>query len=165
MVQTLNLILLTAPELGSLRKTLKDASHLRGGRTDSFEALFKCWSHNSVSTFSLCLLAEAYDLSAALILKFAEVDVTVGFPAGGQARAAAGVAHFIHLRIQLLKQSPSHKSLLKSLYGLLMLLPQSQAYKTLSDRLATVSSMQMHLSSLGAEAQKKLEMSGRGTRC
>ena len=27
-----------------------------------------------------------------------------------------------------------------------MLLPQSQAYKTLSDRLATVSSLQMHLS-------------------
>jgi vacuole morphology and inheritance protein 14 len=42
-----------------------------------FEALFDCWGHNPVATFSLCLLAQAYDLSAALIEKFAEVDVTV----------------------------------------------------------------------------------------
>ena len=157
MVQTLNLILLTAPELGSLRKTLKDCFSADGGRQEDrqlFEALFKCWSHNPVSTFSLCLLAEAYDLSAALILKFAEVDVTVGFLM--QVDKLVQLLEspiFIHLRIQLLKQSPSHKALLKSLYGLLMLLPQSQAYKTLSERLATVSSMQMHLSSLGAGAK------------
>lgn len=157
MVQTLNLILLTAPELSSLRKTLKDCFSADGGRQEDrqlFEALFKCWSHNPVSTFSLCLLAEAYDLSAALILKFAEVDVTVGFLM--QVDKLVQLLEspiFIHLRIQLLKQSPSHKALLKSLYGLLMLLPQSQAYKTLSDRLATVSSMQMHLSSLGAGAK------------
>ena len=37
----------------------------------------------------------------------------------------------------------------QSLYGLLMLLPQSQAYKTLSDRLVTVSSLQMHVGFAG----------------
>ena len=43
---------------------------------------------------------------------------------------------FIQLRLHLLETyAPSHADLLKSLYGLLMLLPQSQAYKTLSDRL------------------------------
>ena len=35
--------------------------------------------HNSVATFSLCLLAQVYDLSSCLIQKFAQVDVTVGF--------------------------------------------------------------------------------------
>ena len=46
---------------------------------------------------------------------------------------------FIQLRLHLLETySPSHADLLKSLYGLLMLLPQSQAYKTLSDRLVNL---------------------------
>lgn len=53
---------------------------------------------------------------------------------------------FIPLRLHLLDvNSESHNNLLKSLYGLLMMLPQSQAYKTLSDRLLTVSSLKMHL--------------------
>ena len=95
------------------------------------------------------MLAEAYELSASLVLKFAEVDVTVGFLM--QVDKLVQLLEspiFIHLRLQLLEQDPRHKPLLKSLYGLLMLLPQSQAYKTLSDRLATVSSMQSHLNAL-----------------
>jgi vacuole morphology and inheritance protein 14 len=53
---------------------------------------------------------------------------------------------FIRLRLQLLEvNTKDHADLLKSLYGLLMLLPQSQAYKTLSDRLATVSSLHLHI--------------------
>jgi vacuole morphology and inheritance protein 14 len=53
---------------------------------------------------------------------------------------------FIQLRLHLLEaDSASHPDLLKSLYGLLMLLPQSQAYKTLSDRLTTVSPLHMHI--------------------
>jgi len=107
----------------------------------------KCWSHNPVATFSLCLLAQAYDLSACLILKFAEVDVTVGFLM--QIDKLVQLLEspvFIHLRLQLLEVNTKfHADLLKSLYGLLMLLPQSQAYKTLSDRLSTVSSLQMHM--------------------
>jgi vacuole morphology and inheritance protein 14 len=150
MVQTLNLILLTAPELGSLRKILKECFSSGGDKDiQLFEALFKCWSHNPVATFALCLLAEAYDLSASLILKFAEVDVTVGFLM--QVDKLVQLLEspiFIHLRLQLLEQTPNHRALLKSLYGLLMLLPQSQAYKTLSDRLSTISSMQVHLNSV-----------------
>ena len=53
---------------------------------------------------------------------------------------------FVHLRLQLLDlDSPNQASLLKSLYGLLMLLPQSVAYKTLNDRLATVCTLKEHV--------------------
>ena len=155
MVQTLNLILLTAPELTSLRKMLKvsflpdSEQTVKEQGMQLFNTLFSCWSHNPVATFALCLLAEAYELSAALVLKFAEVDVTVGFLM--QVDKLVQLLEspiFTHLRLQLLEQDPRHKPLLKSLYGLLMLLPQSQAYRTLSDRLATVSSMQSHLNAL-----------------
>ncbi len=88
-----------------------------------------------------------YDLSSCLIQKFAQVDVTVGFLM--QIDKLVQLLEspiFINLRLQLLEvNSNYHSDLLKSLYGLLMLLPQSQAYKTLSDRLATVSSLQLHM--------------------
>ena len=202
MVQTMNLILLTAPELISLRKSLKKCFHnyksknilstnvsqkssimILGKLTsdsgqnanlnditkiqdnnnndnnnndddnndnniiissnnnnnddnnnnlhdhndsDFFISLFTSWSHNPVATFSLCLLAEAYDLSSKLILKFSEVDITVGFLL--QIDKLVQLLEspvFIHLRLQLLEVSTRHHGdLLKSLYGLLMVRSQ-----------------------------------------
>lgn len=157
MVQTLNLILLTAPELAPLRKSLKQAFQSNATEQDktTFHQLFRCWTHNAVATFSLCLLAQAYHISASLIQKFAEADVTVGFLM--QIDKLVQLLEspiFIQLRLHLLETDSSlREDLLKSLYGLLMLLPQSQAYKTLSDRLATVSSLHMHIGLLNAHRQ------------
>lgn len=149
MVQTLNLILLTAPELASLRRSLKASFQSNATEQDksTFTSLFLCWTHNAVATFALCLLAQAYHISASLIQKFADADVTVGFLM--QIDKLVQLLEspiFIQLRLHLLETDSVHREeLLKSLYGLLMLLPQSQAYKTLSDRLATVSSLHMHI--------------------
>lgn len=33
------------------------------------QTLYNCWCHNPVATFSLCLLAQAYDLGAAVVTK------------------------------------------------------------------------------------------------
>jgi vacuole morphology and inheritance protein 14 len=155
MVQTLNLILLTAPELAPLRKSLKCSFQANATPQDreTFRSLFLCWTHNAVSTFSLCLLAQAYNISSSLIQKFADADVTVGFLM--QIDKLVQLLEspiFIQLRLHLLEtDSVLRADLLKSLYGLLMLLPQSQAYKTLSDRLATVSSLHMHIGLINAQ--------------
>ena len=173
MVQTLNLILLTASELHSLRSMLAQSrfpddssddqstvqtaraiqSYLGSTNTSLsgkeeinsegaqvFAALFHCWAHNPVATFSLCLLARTYDIAFALVKKFSELEVTVGF-----LMQIDKLVHllespiFVHLRLQLLDvEAPYHTYLLKSCYGLLMLLPQSQAFRALNDRLATV---------------------------
>jgi hypothetical protein len=66
MVQTLNLILMTTPELAPLRALLK------GLRTDPhaqafFQALYRSWSHNAIATFTLCLLAQAYRHASDLV--------------------------------------------------------------------------------------------------
>ena len=102
MVQTLNLILLTAAELHGLRSLLAKSFAKKGTGVVSsprysaneesksadddtadgarvFTALFHCWCHNPVATFSLCLLAQAYDVAFALVKKFSELEVTVGF--------------------------------------------------------------------------------------
>ena len=141
MVQTLNLILLSAAELHHLRSTLSNTS-MDGEKIPKhvFQALFYCWCHNPVSTFSLCLLAKAYDVAYELIHKFSEMDVTVGFLM--QLDKLVQLLEspiFIHLRVELLDvEAPYHNHLLKSCYGLLMLLPQTDAFRTLNNRLTAV---------------------------
>jgi len=151
MVQTLNLILLSAVELHGLRVALANTFSEEHNQYPNghdyvsrykkvFPALFHCWCHNPVSTFSLCLLAKAYNVAYALIRKFSEFDVTVGFLM--QIDKLVQLLEspvFINLRIQLLDvDTPHHDDLLKSCYGLLMLLPQSDAFRILNNRLATV---------------------------
>lgn len=151
MVQTLNLILLTARELDELRLLLRSSLESGASKeaTAVFVTLFGCWCHNPVATLALCLIAQAYELSSALVTLFANVDITVGFLM--QVDKLVQLLEspvFIQLRLQLLEVHTSyHPFLLKSLYGLLMLLPQSAAFTILSNRLATISTLQFHLGS------------------
>ena len=84
-----------------------------------------------MSTFSLCLLGQAYDLAFSLIKKFSEVDISVGLLMQlDKLIQLIESPVYIHLRLQLLEvEMPQHSSLLKALYGLLMLLPQSTAFR------------------------------------
>lgn len=157
MVQTLNLILLTASELHDLRSILSESfDHDRRKRATRprnddgatvFASLFHCWCHNPISTFSLCLLAQAHNLSFALIKRFSDLEVTVGLLM--QIDKLVQLLEspiFIHLRLQLLDvDTPYHAPLLKALYGLLMLLPQSDAYRSLNDRLTAVCNLRDNL--------------------
>mmetsp|Transcript_23242 Transcript_23242/g.80582 ORF Transcript_23242/g.80582 Transcript_23242/m.80582 type:complete len:474 (+) Transcript_23242:787-2208(+) len=148
MVQTLSLILLTARELDELRVVLVGAVDFDADEDARgvFVNLFNCWAHNPVATLALCLVSQAYDLSAHLVPEFAHVDVTVGFLMGVDKLVQLLESPvFLQLRLQLLDvDSPRHGALLKSLYGVLMLLPQSTAFAILANRLATVSSLKMH---------------------
>lgn len=151
MVQTLNLILLTASELHGLRVLLSKAFDRSNAPEDEnedlFGTLFRCWCHSPVSTFSFCLLARAYDVAFDLVQKFSELDVSVGFLM--QIDKLVQLLEspvFVHLRLQLLDvESPYHAPLLKSCYGLLMLLPQSDAFRSLNDRLTTVCNLRDNL--------------------
>jgi vacuole morphology and inheritance protein 14 len=158
MVQTLNLILLTASELHDLRSILassfveydehdpSDAPDNESGNV--FATLFHCWSHNPVATFSLCLLARAYDLSFALVKRFSDMEgITVGFlmQVDKLVRLLESPI-FVHLRLRLLDvEAPYHAPLLKSIYGLLMCLPQGDAFRQLNERLTTVCNLRDNL--------------------
>ncbi|KAF9401619.1 PtdIns(3,5)P(2) sythesis regulation factor [Mortierella sp. AD011] len=111
MVQNLNIILITAPELADLRKRLKgvDSKDCQA----LFTVLYRSWCHNPVSAFALCLMAQYYEHAVALLQS---------------------------LRLQLLEPE-RYPNLYKCLYGLLMLLPQSSSFATLRNRLTSVSSM------------------------
>eukprot|EP00752_Nemacystus_decipiens_P010688 g9519.t1 len=163
MVEALNLILLTAAELGDLRQALRLSTRSDASPEDRelFAALFACWCHNPVATFSLCLLAQAYEVSAELVKEVAEVEISVGFLM--QVDKLVQLLEspiFLRLRLQLLDvDSPSYPALLKSLYGILMLLPQSAAFKTLRDRLATACSLNQNLAALPSSSSSSSSLS------
>lgn len=139
MVQNLNNNLITAPELADLRKRLRNMD-TKEGQT-FFVACFRSWCHNAVATFSLCLLAQAYEQAYDLLQIFTELEMTVNMLI--QIDKLVQLLEspvFTYLRLQLLEPE-RFPYLYKCLYGLLMLLPQSSAFAALKNRLHSVSAV------------------------
>ena len=115
-----------------------------------------------MASLSLCLLAQAYRLASHLVVKFAEIEVTVGFLMEiDKLVQLLESPIFMHLRLQLLQSGADFQpALFKALYGILMLLPQSSAFSTLQDRLGAVSSL--HLA-LGTGHAAALSSHGKGS--
>ncbi|CAF2142978.1 protein VAC14 homolog [Brassica rapa] len=138
MVQALNLILLTSPELAKLRNLLKGSLVSREGK-ELFVALYASWCHSPMAIISLCLLAQAYQHASVVIQSLVEEDINVKFLVQlDKLIRLLETPIFTYLRLQLLEPG-RYTWLLKTLYGLLMLLPQqSAAFKILRTRLKTV---------------------------
>ena len=139
MVQHLNNNLITAPELLEVRKRLRNLETKDGATF--FVALFRAWCHNAVATFSLCLLAQAYEQAYNLLQIFAELEMTVNMLI--QIDKLVQLLEspvFTYLRLQLLEPE-KYPHLYKCLYGVLMLLPQSSAFAALKNRLNSVSAI------------------------
>ncbi|EOO02568.1 putative vacuole morphology and inheritance protein 14 protein [Phaeoacremonium minimum UCRPA7] len=136
----------TPPELSELRKRLRNLE-TKDGQT-FFVALFRSWCYNAVATFSLCLLAQAYEQAYNLLQIFAELEMTVNILI--QIDKLVQLLEspvFTYLRLQLLEPD-KYPHIYKCLYGLLMLLPQSSAFAALKNRLNSVSSVgYLHIAS------------------
>ncbi|KAK3237717.1 hypothetical protein CYMTET_52228 [Cymbomonas tetramitiformis] len=133
MVQALNLILLTAPETSELRQMLRHSLQNPEGRD-----LHCALCHSPVAAVSLCLLCQAYGHASALISSFGQIDAGVDLLVQvDQLVQLLESPIFTFLRLHLLEPT-RFPQLVKSLYGLLMLLPQSPAFHTLQTRLQNV---------------------------
>ena len=151
MVQALNLILLTSDEAWELRQTLRQsqqppASPAGGGAAavseeegaSFFVTLYPAWAHNPVALLSVCLLSQAYEHAAELVLQFGRLEMSVPFLVQIDRLVQLFESPILtHVRLQLLEPE-NHPYLLKALWGILMLLPQSPAYHTLKNRLSAV---------------------------
>ncbi|KAF9006631.1 vacuolar protein 14 C-terminal Fig4p binding-domain-containing protein, partial [Cyathus striatus] len=138
-VQKLNLILITSPELAEFRKRLKTLETRQDGQA-LFTTLYRSWCHNAVAVFSLCLVAQAYEHASNLLYIFAELEITVQMLV--QVDKLVQLIEspvFTYIRLQLLEPD-RYPHLYKCLYGLLMLLPQSSAFVSLRNRLNAVNS-------------------------
>ena len=131
-VQALNLLLLTSPELSSVRQTLKNPGSVL------FDSLFPAWSHSCGAALSLCFLSAKFSIARDLIHSFA--DLNVGAEVLLQMDRLVSLLEtpaFTFLRLQLLKPR-SHPDLLQALLSLLALLPQSNSWRTLNTRISSI---------------------------
>jgi vacuole morphology and inheritance protein 14 len=65
LIQNLTVILVTTEELASIRQKLRNTD--RKENQQLFSALYRAWCHNAIATFTLCLLAQSYDIALSII--------------------------------------------------------------------------------------------------
>lgn len=134
MIQILSTNLVTAPEMVSLRKKLRS-----GDDPLFFTSLFKTWCVNPVSSITLGLISENYELVYSVIQELANYELQVNDLVQLDILVQLFESSvFTRMRLQLLEQQKS-PFLCKCLYGILMLLPQSKAFDVLQRRLSCVS--------------------------
>jgi vacuole morphology and inheritance protein 14 len=161
MVQALNLILLTAPELKQPRDTLKNVYHLLHNPLSSdntttnnnaqqekakelFESLYRSFSHSCCAVLSLCLHAGAYS-HACDILNCLGIELELTTHQLMEMDRLVQLIEspmFTGTRMKLLEPA-KHPALCKCLYGILTLLPQSKAFETLHSRLKSIPSVEL----------------------
>lgn len=107
--------------------------------------------------------AQVYGPASRVVCSLGDVDITVDLLVQvDQLVQLLETPVFTHLRLQLLEPA-QHPALLKALYGLLMLLPQSSAWATLSARLQcvpTLQALQPHAALNPAEEAASLTANG-----
>ena len=103
-----------------------------------FSKVFKTWCINPVSSLFISLYSEFYDLSLLIVFELSQIKLNME----DYLQLALLVqqfesVNFVNLRIHLIEPS-KYPSLLKTLYGIIYILPQGKAYTALSNRIRIV---------------------------
>jgi vacuole morphology and inheritance protein 14 len=139
MTEALNVILLTSPECAKMRATLGGDDGDDAAKA-LFAALYPCWCHGAVATVALCLLCVADAHAAAVVTSLCDHESEITLRALVQIDQLVKLIEspvFARLRMRLLTPR-AHPGAAKCLYALLMVLPQSGAFRTLKGRLDAV---------------------------
>jgi len=140
MVNTLNELLLTASEFQDLQQLLRQGLRHPPSR-ELFLVLYPSWCHNVIATVSLCLLTSAHKHANTLLSRFGSIQMTTAILMQiDRLVLLLESPSYTFLRLQLLEPT-KHPELIKSLYGILMLLPQSDAYHKLKSRLDCINTL------------------------
>lgn len=140
MINILDIFLLVENESQPVRETLRKFTHQNRTEENSlfFEKIFRLWSYNPISTLILCVISEYFELSYSLTLKLAEMKLCQeDYIQLSQMIQLIESSLFNNIRIKLLEPF-KHLLLVKTLYAILMLLPQGQAYNALCNRLKSI---------------------------
>ena len=117
-----------------------------------FDQLFPAWSLNAFSAIALCWLAENYAVAYAITQRLATQEPSLAMLLQAEKLVQLFESPvFVHVRLQLINAgSPALAPLLQSLYGLLMILPQSDAYHLLQNRLTGITPLHVIMHSCEA---------------
>ena len=145
MVNILNNYLLTSNNSAIVKIKVNE---INNERNKFFEKLFKTWSMNSISCLILCLIAEDFELSYNLLKNFGKIKLTQDdlkeyskilqiFESKEFTSKSITINFFItniDIRLYLLEPK-KNKFLIKTLYGILFILPQGKLYNSLYKRI------------------------------
>merc|ERR1712223_1653188 len=161
MVETLNTILLTTSELFDLRNRLRNLSSQES--CELFTSLYRTWSHNPIATIALCLLTGCYRHAGDLVRVISDQEVTLEMLTElDRLVQLIESPIFTYLRMELLDDE-TNNDLLHALQALLMLLPQSNAFRILRDRLNCLQRVSPNFDRTHSNSPAKINKSARQT--
>ena len=140
MIETLTFAISSSPFYKALRGKLFGTvpTDFAKDREELFTHLFNSWCINPISTLTLCLLSQKYELAYNLLNHLSdELDSKKLIQLGTLVQLIESPS-FVQLRLQLMKQTEENKYLIKTLQGVLMILPQSKTFTVLKTRLDCV---------------------------
>lgn len=134
MINMLNKFLIQEDEANSIRNILSKFGN-EGKNPKYFEKLYTLWSFNPFCTLILVLISNSFELGYFLIMYLSQMKFkTEDYIELSQVVQVFESSIFNHVRIKLLKPQ-KYSYLIKTLYAVLLLLPQGQAFEALSSRL------------------------------
>jgi hypothetical protein len=134
MLNMLNKFLITEDDANSIRIKL---SKFGSGKEEDeyFTKIFKLWCYNPFCTLILVLISNSFELGYFLINYLSQMKLRAeDYIELSQVVQVFESSIFNHVRIKLLNPK-KYSYLIKTLYAILLLLPQGQAFNSLSSRL------------------------------
>lgn len=125
MIETLTFAIASAPFYKALRAKLFGSvpTDFAKDKEELFLHLYNSWSINPISTLILCLLSQKYELAYNLISRLTdELDSKKLIQLGTLVQLIESPS-FVNIRVQMMKQNTKSKYLLKTMQGILMILP------------------------------------------
>ena len=134
MINLLNKFLITEDDANEIRIILNKYGN-EGKNEIFFEKLFTLWSFNPFCTLILVLLSNSFELGYALIEEISQMKLKhEDYIELSQVVQVFESSIFNNVRIKLINPNKC-KDLIKTLYSILLLLPQGKAFDALSCRL------------------------------
>jgi vacuole morphology and inheritance protein 14 len=139
MVNYLNQYLISDPNGFNFRKSLINKEDEKNN--ELFLKLYKILSFNPISLIVFCVITEHFELTYNIILNIIKIQLDNEYYIHlGQLVQLLESDLYDYIRIRLLEPT-KNVYLIKALYGILMLLPQGQAFNVLSNRMCNVQAL------------------------
>ena len=136
MIHYLNLYLIVYPMATNFKKSLINNGTQKNN--ELFLKMYNIWSINSISLLNFCIITEHFELAYNIILNLVKVQLENDYYIHlGELVQLLESELYYYIRIRLLEPS-NNIYLIRTLYGILMLLPQGQAFNVLSNRMKNV---------------------------
>ena len=140
LIDYLNQFLMRNPLGVNFRKSLIN-NEGKEKYNELFVKMYNIWSINSISLIIFCVITEHFELAYNIILNLVKVQLDNDYYIHlGTLVQLLESELYDYIRIRLLEPS-NNIYLVRTLYGILMLLPQGQAFNVLSNRMSNVQTL------------------------